>query len=456
MKLKLLFIGLLLVTLPCSAYSARFVLMTPETKDQSDFQPWLYHAFKTPETVIVAVPYHKGDKKYWLVRTNRTLSDDELDLRTIIHSHNSRPLPDHIESVSKLSPYDPTEASGIGEEIGIIYVRIHRDALNNYYVVHDFPDGVDDGGDYRTYKLAAYAVDSFEAGQDRIAEYFKARRENPKIVEAHLDKLVAALNEDGGWWQNGLYAPVILPADAKAEDVLSRALQSLDESSPLKEKHRVLGVRKIMLNKKAFLAVLLDYPHGTAIFLCEHENDGSWWTRFIPFPNEEKKANKNTNEANTWSEPINGLQARLTLEEKPKVNGTRLLMPFLELRNVSDLASPMEVNCERQFLKIELVDAEGKEINGRSSLSRSGPIPILNTIILPAHSAIRISLECRNWGVPKDTAAMVATDSGAWIIDASEKGNVYLRATLTGEKSEPDHKKWKGRIQTPLIAINWK
>jgi hypothetical protein len=325
MKLRLLSIGLLLVTLPCSAYSERFVLMTPETKDQSDFQPWLYHAFKAPETVIVAVPYHKGDKKYWLVRTNRNLSEDEFNMRTIIHSNNSRPLPDHIEFVSKLSPYDPTEASGVGGEIGIIYVRIRSDALNNYYVVHDFPDVVDDGGDYRTYKLSAYAVDSFEAGQDRISEYFKARRENQKAVEAQLEKLVAALNEDGGWWQNGLYVPVILPADAKAEDVLNQALQSLGDDSPLKEKHRVLGVRKVTLNKKAFHAVLLDSPHGTAIFLCEHGNDGSWWTRFIPFPNEEKKANKNANEANTWSEPINGLQARLTLEERPKVNGTRLL-----------------------------------------------------------------------------------------------------------------------------------
>jgi hypothetical protein len=167
---------LLLISLPCLGFSARFVLMTPETKDQAEYQPWLYYAFKAPETVIVAVPYHKGDKQYWLVRANRILSDDELNLRTIIHSQNSRALPDHIESVSKLAPYDPTEASGDGEAIGIIYVRIRRDALKNYYVVHDFPVGVDDGGDYRTYKLAAYRVDSFGAGQDRISEYFKTRR----------------------------------------------------------------------------------------------------------------------------------------------------------------------------------------------------------------------------------------------------------------------------------------
>jgi hypothetical protein len=171
--------------------------MTPRTENQSEFQPWLYYAPKAPETVIVAVPYHKGDKKYWLVRTTRTLSDDELNLRAIIHSQNSRELPDHIESVSKLAPYESAEA---GEAIGIIYVRIRRDALKNYYVVHDFPDGVDDGGDYRTYNLAAYAVDSNELGQDRISEYFKARHDvhenRPKSLPEKLKE-----SEQGGGGQ---------------------------------------------------------------------------------------------------------------------------------------------------------------------------------------------------------------------------------------------------------------
>jgi len=169
--------------------------MTPETKDQAEFQPWLHHAFKAPETVIVAVPYHKGDKKYWLVRTTRTLSDDEFNLRNIIHSRNSRELPDHIESVSKLAPYEPAEA---GEAIGLIFVRIRRDALKNYYVVHDFPDGVDDGGDYRTYNLAAYAIDSFELGQDRISEYFKVRKEERENRPQSLPEKSEESSQGGG------------------------------------------------------------------------------------------------------------------------------------------------------------------------------------------------------------------------------------------------------------------
>jgi hypothetical protein len=163
-----------------------------------------------------------------------------------------------------------------------------------------------------------------------------------------------------------------------------------------------------------------------------------------------------TDETDTWSRPTNGLQARLTFVEKPKLNGTRLLVPFLELRNVRDLAHPMEVQCDSRHLKIELVDADGKSLRDGFSMSRSGPVPDLNTVILPFDSSIRISLECRNWGIPKDAAAMVSTDSGAWVIEASEKGRVYLRATLTGEKGEPYYKMWHGRVQTPLLPVDWK
>jgi len=73
-----------------------------------------------------------------------------------------------------------------------------------------------------------------------------------------------------------------------------------------------------------------------------------------------------TDETDTWSRPTNGLRARLRFVEKPKLNGTQLLVPFLELRNVRDLAHPMEVQCDSRHLKIELVDADGRK--GRALL----------------------------------------------------------------------------------------
>jgi hypothetical protein len=165
-----------------------------------------------------------------------------------------------------------------------------------------------------------------------------------------------------------------------------------------------------------------------------------------------------TNEVDSWSPSTNGLQARLTLVERPKSHGTRWLVPYLELQNVRDLANQMEVQCDTRRLKVELVDADGKPIREGWSLPRSGPVPDLSAVVLPWDSSIRISLECKNWGIPKETAAMVSTDSGAWVIQESERGRVYLRATLTSEKpsAPPYWKAWYGKLQTPLVKIDWK
>ena len=159
-----------------------------------------------------------------------------------------------------------------------------------------------------------------------------------------------------------------------------------------------------------------------------------------------------------WSEAANGLQARLELVEREKLYGTRWLAPHLELRNVRDVGNQMEVNCDYRHLKVELVDANGSPLRDGQSSPRTGPIPDLTVIVLPWDSSIRLNLECKNWGITKDAAAMVATDSGAWVIQENEKGKVYLRATLTGEKIEPSHnswKRWSGKIQTPLLKVDW-
>lgn len=157
-----------------------------------------------------------------------------------------------------------------------------------------------------------------------------------------------------------------------------------------------------------------------------------------------------------WSQKTNGLQARLVLVEKEKLYGARWLVPYLELRNVRDLGNQMEVNLDSRHLKIELVSADGEPVRSGWLLPRSGPATELSTVILPWDSSICISLENKNWGIPQNAAAMVSTDSGAWVIQGRERGKVFLRATLTGEQSNPPWKTWSGTLQTPLLRVDWK
>jgi hypothetical protein len=157
-----------------------------------------------------------------------------------------------------------------------------------------------------------------------------------------------------------------------------------------------------------------------------------------------------------WSKTVNGLQARLVLVERPKINGTRQLHPYLELRNVSDLAYPLKVRCDTGHVKFELVGTDGKVIRSGWSLPRSGLHLDPGTVVLPFDSSIRIGMRCSNWGIPKDAPAMIATDSGAWVLQKEEKGKVFLRVTVKGEKVESDPDRiWEGKIQA-LSKIDWK
>src|SRR5439155_345175 len=94
---------------------------------------------------------------------------------------------------------------------------------------------------------------------------------------------------------------------------------------------------------------------------------------------------------------VHGTPFVVVVNEERKEFGTRWIVPYLALRNVRDLAHPLEVRCDRQHVQFELVDAAGNVVTNRSVTDRSGPVPDLGSIILPLNSSIHISMECRNW-----------------------------------------------------------
>ena len=157
-----------------------------------------------------------------------------------------------------------------------------------------------------------------------------------------------------------------------------------------------------------------------------------------------------------WSKTTRDIQARVTLVERPAVNGTRSLVPYLELRNVGSSAYPIKVRCGPGHVKFELVDADGKVIRDRDSLPRDGHHAEPGTISLPHDSSIRVGMHCTNWGVPKDAAAMISTDSGAWVLTKEERGKVFLRVTLAGKRDEADpDRTWHGTIEAPTVKVVW-
>src|SRR5262249_22282281 len=154
-----------------------------------------------------------------------------------------------------------------------------------------------------------------------------------------------------------------------------------------------------------------------------------------------------------WSRAVNGLRARVVLVEKPRSNGTRMLHPYLELRNVDDMAYPLKVRLGGAHVKFALVDADGKVVDDGQKGARDGPSPDPGTISLPLDSTLRVGMHCTNWGIPRDAAAMIATDSGAWVLKPGQEGKVFLRATVSGKK-DADERVWSGELEAK-VKVTW-
>lgn len=95
--------------------------------------------------------------------------------------------------------------------------------------------------------------------------------------------LVEALNKDGGWWKNGLFSHIKLPADAMPEDVMHKAIEAENAQNKPQQKYKILETRKVLINKMPYYAVLFNRSEKGGIFLCSYEGD-SWWNRFVEVP----------------------------------------------------------------------------------------------------------------------------------------------------------------------------
>lgn len=149
-----------------------------------------------------------------------------------------------------------------------------------------------------------------------------------------------------------------------------------------------------------------------------------------------------------WSQPVNGLQARLAIENwrDPMVG------VYLELRNVKDLGNTMTVPVDAQRIDFELLDAGGSQVPV-PGLPRSGPVVDLKDFQLPFDSSLRFNLSVSTVGVP-DVTAMIALRSHAWLLNDEAPATYQLRASFKAEKPDRfSHTLWHGEIHVPPVKV---
>jgi hypothetical protein len=154
---------------------------------------------------------------------------------------------------------------------------------------------------------------------------------------------------------------------------------------------------------------------------------------------------------NSWSKPTGGLQARLVIERGKQVNGTPIIATFLELKNVSDSAKPIEIALDPSKVEFKVTNAGGKEI-AQEGLPYDGEAAAPGTLRLPRGSLLRLSVAGNGAGVPKDQGGLLDVASSAnWVFKRGDVGAYFLRAKITIPKA--DGQLWSGTIEIPDTRI---
>jgi hypothetical protein len=155
----------------------------------------------------------------------------------------------------------------------------------------------------------------------------------------------------------------------------------------------------------------------------------------------------------SWSKPVNGLQARLSFAHKETVNGTPIIITYLELQNDSGSGSVMEIPWNQRKLQFTVTDGAGKEV-----APADGPFDEITveigTLRLPHDSSLRLNIASRGAGIAKDQAAHL--DLGPlshWYFKRGDEKTYYLQAKLTVEQPKTKGAHWHGTVDIPKTTI---
>ncbi len=152
-----------------------------------------------------------------------------------------------------------------------------------------------------------------------------------------------------------------------------------------------------------------------------------------------------------WSKSVNGLQARLSFARKEMINGTPIVITYLEFRNISDVGNVMEIPLNPEKIQFAVTDSTGKVVEP-SNGPFDGTSVELGMIRLPYDSFLRFNIARRGAGVPKDEAALLDLGpSHNWVFKRGDKNTYYLQATFTIARTKARH--WFGTIEIPKTKI---
>ena len=147
--------------------------------------------------------------------------------------------------------------------------------------------------------------------------------------------------------------------------------------------------------------------------------------------------------AGAWSPAVNGLQGRLLVALAGKAGERRFPFIYLEIRNVSDIATPLSVKYDGdKSMTLEVADSKNRKappVGGVFSQVTDGPF----NVVLPYTGTLRFLISDTGYGI-------------AFNLPASSGSKPYfLRGTfsvLVSKKYEAQ-REWHGLLTLPPVKI---
>jgi hypothetical protein len=136
---------------------------------------------------------------------------------------------------------------------------------------------------------------------------------------------------------------------------------------------------------------------------------------------------------------------------KPAVNGTPIIITYLELRNVSERAKPIEIPLKLDKIHFKVTDSTGKVVE-----PTRGPYDGFDVnpgvLRVPFDSVLRCNIAWSGAGIPPDHAAHLDLGpANDWHFKQGSQETYYLEASYTLEPA--GDARWSGTIHLPKTKI---
>lgn len=176
-----------------------------------------------------------------------------------------------------------------------------------------------------------------------------------------------------------------------------------------------------------------------------------------------------------WSKPVAdargyALRGRLVVCEKPRDDGWREAVVYVELQDASDFVGRgMQLYCEmgkhdfrpeyKGGLHCELKDKAGQAVAG-VGFAFGGGVPVSEWVKLPCDATIR--MRATPFGIRRDGALAICPHLGVlWVIENNDPAEYFLSGSLTidpaAEQTPPaeteERHVWRGTLDLPPARI---